>query len=163
MTGSQWVVFTISPEGKCALPAADVYRLIHIPHLIRPPGIPSLVEGFLNLAGSVIPVLRVDRLFGRPDIAFHPYLCVIVLKSTSPPLSLLVGGVDTIIRLDAEHVAPVDPGESFNACVTATATVDGQDIALLETGRLLTVREELMLTELRTIQQRRLAEMGGAA
>ncbi|MFC3675362.1 chemotaxis protein CheW [Ferrovibrio xuzhouensis] len=163
MTGSHWVVFTISPKGKCALPAADVRRLIHIPHLTRPPGIPSLVEGFLNLAGSVIPVLRIDRLFGEPDIAFDPYLCVIVLKNASPPLSLLVEGVDTVIRLHADHISPVDPGESFNACVTASATVDGQDIALLDTRRLLTVREERTLAELLTIQQQRLAEIGGAA
>src|SRR3546814_1839748 len=71
--------------------------------LTRPPGIPSLVEGFLNLAGFVIPVLRIDRLFGEPDIAFDPYLCVIVLKNASSPLSLLVEGVDTVIRLQADE------------------------------------------------------------
>ncbi|HLE20500.1 MAG TPA: chemotaxis protein CheW, partial [Vicinamibacteria bacterium] len=47
-----FLAFELS-ESVCAVPLEEVHSIVHLPALSRPPGMPVLLEGFLNLRGKV--------------------------------------------------------------------------------------------------------------
>jgi len=61
------LVFHLSGQAY-GLPLAEVAEVVPMALLSRAPGLPPLLAGFLNLAGTAVPVLRTDRLFGLPDL-----------------------------------------------------------------------------------------------
>ena len=162
MEGSDWVVFRIT-TCRCALRADDVWKVVHIPLLTSPPGLPPLVIGFMNLAGLAVPVLPLDRLLGQPGGRFHPYLHVLILKSANRPLGLLVERVEAIVRLRDQDMTGVHDDESLNGCIRSRARIGGEEVFLVATERLLDARETRVLSELQAIQQQRLAELGVAS
>src|SRR4051812_6590060 len=60
------VVFHLAGQAY-ALELGAVQEIVLMAALSRPPGLPSMLEGFLNLAGTAIPVVRLDRLFRLPE------------------------------------------------------------------------------------------------
>ena len=85
--------------------------------LSRPPVVPSLLAGFLNLAGIAVPVLRLDRLFGLPDLALGRYTPLVLLRQRECPLALLVERVSRIVAVPEEAILPVPANQAFNDCV----------------------------------------------
>ena len=73
----------------CAIPSANVREVLFMPALARPPGLPAILEGILNLGGVAVPVVKLDRLFGLPERVAGLYTPIIVLRSQNP-LALLV-------------------------------------------------------------------------
>jgi purine-binding chemotaxis protein CheW len=161
MEDTSWVVFRVA-AGKCALRTDDVRKVVHIPLLARPPGLPPLVKGFMDFAGIAIPVLSLDSLLGCPEGSFHPYLHVLILKDNARPLGLIVDRVETVARLPERDLVNVDADESLNGCVAAKTRIEGQETYILAADRLMGARERQVLAELQTMQQQRLTEMGAA-
>ena len=48
--------------------------------LFRPPTIPSLLEGFLNLRGTAVPVLSLGRLFGLHERPLELHTPLVILR-----------------------------------------------------------------------------------
>jgi hypothetical protein len=59
------LLFHLSGQSA-AFPVANVHSVAPMASLARPPGLPSVLEGILNLGGAAVPVLRLDRLFHLP-------------------------------------------------------------------------------------------------
>jgi len=155
-----YVIFHVGGVS-CALARECVHKVLPLPAMGRPPGLPAVVEGILDLAGKAIPVLRFDRLFGLSAQPLHAYRHLILLSSGEPPLALLVDRATDVLRVPAERIMPLHRGETFNGCVAGhIATADGL-IHLLSMERLLDRREQEVLVEFQTTQQRRLEEMRG--
>ena len=55
---------------SCAFPLEAVREIVPMARLSSPPGLPSGLEGFLDLRGIAVPIVRLDRLFDLP--AQHP-------------------------------------------------------------------------------------------
>ena len=72
-----FLAFELS-ESVFAVPLEEVHSIVHLPALSRPPGMPVLLEGFLNLRGKVVPVVRLDRLFELPEKGLGPYTILLV-------------------------------------------------------------------------------------
>ena len=61
-----------------ALPFGEILQVIHLPALTTPPRMPKLLAGFMNVGGNPIPVVRLDRLFGLPEMTpgiYTPLSC----------------------------------------------------------------------------------------
>ena len=158
-----WVAFRVG-SLTLALPRERIGRIISIPALGRPPGLPSAIEGILDLAGRAVPVIRLDRLLGLPPILRHPYQHVVVLREIEPVVALLVDRVTGILRIPSEAESPLPPTETFNDCVTALYSApDSTQIHLLSPERLLSERERLALIDFQATEQRRLAELRSTA
>jgi purine-binding chemotaxis protein CheW len=138
------------------LPLEDVLEIVPLAELSRPPGLPALLAGFLNLGGKALPVLRLDRLFGLPELVPGLYTPLVILRSTSHPLALLVETVSRIVTISADAVVPVPAGESFNDCALGMVTLDGHVVLLLSAERLLLDKEQQCLAELQDREQARL-------
>ena len=51
----------------CAFPLEAVQEIVPMATLYCPPGMPSGLAGFLDLRGTAVPIIRVDRLFDLPS------------------------------------------------------------------------------------------------
>lgn len=127
--------------------------------LAEPPGLPSLLEGFLNLRGAAVPVLRLGRLFGlpAPEAGLHSHL--LVLRSAPHPLALLVDSASEIASLPADAFLPVREGNCFNECAAAEVTAGGRVVHLLAADRLLLEKERRCVSELQARAQQYLDEL----
>jgi len=127
--------------------------------LARPPGLPSALEGILNLAGAAVPVVRLDRLLQLPEQPLGLYSMLIVLQGVSAgQVALLVDRVSGVLSLPESALLPVRDEDSFNACAVAVASVSGQVIHLLSPTRILLEKERESLSQFQAMEQRRLQQ-----
>ena len=116
----------------CAFPLETVKGIVPMAMLSTPPGLPSCLAGFLNLRGTAIPILRLDRLFNLPEQLPGLYTPLIILRAADSPAGVLVASVRRI------------------ASVTKTACLP------LPEGHILLENEHRLLAELQAMEQERL-------
>ncbi len=127
--------------------------------LARTPGQPSLLEGFLNLRGVAVPVVRLDRLFDLPPVAVGLYTPLLVLKGTAHPTAFLVSSVEDVASAPAGTWPRLEEGDSLNGCAWAQFEWRGCRTVVLAPERLLLEQERQCLAELQSQAQRRLEEL----
>src|SRR5713226_3579615 len=141
-----------------AIPLENVDRIAPMAQLARPPGLPAPLEGILNLAGTAVPVLRLDRLLALPEQPPGLYSMLIVLKGVSNGrIAILVDRVSEILPLPGSAFLPV-ANHSFNACAEAAVTVRGEIVHVLSPASILLEQEREALSEYQAIAQRRLQD-----
>ena len=72
-------------EQVYALPLEAVREILPMAQLSRPPGMPSLLDGFLNLGGTSVAVVNLGRLFGSPNPPWQLHSPLLVLRSQQAP------------------------------------------------------------------------------
>jgi purine-binding chemotaxis protein CheW len=150
------LVFRLGPQAY-ALPLAEVREVIPLAALYAPPLMPALLAGFLNLGGTAVPVVRLDRLFDLPEPPPPGrYTPLLLLRAHEGSLALLVERIDSIVKLADADVLPVAPEQAFNDCVTGVATVDAHVVLILSSERLLLEKEQQYLAEVQDREQARL-------
>lgn len=156
------VVFDVGGR-LCALPAASVREVVHYAELAQPPGMPAVLEGFLNYAGEVMPVVRLDRLFDLPARPPGPYAPMLVLRPAFGPLVLLVDSVRTVAAVARNAVLPVSESAAFNGCLEGEVSIADQTVHVLAPQRLLLEQERRRLDQLQAMVVQRLTAMEAPA
>lgn len=152
------LIFELADQ-LAAFPLQDVERIVPMAALARPPGMPAILEGFLNLAGHSVPILRPDRLFRLPFHSAGLHSMVILLKA--PPegeVGLMVDRVREVRTISASALLPIVRGHFFNECCEASVMVDSRVVHLLSPGRIFLEKERELLREFHTFALERLAE-----
>jgi purine-binding chemotaxis protein CheW len=140
-----------------ALPLESVESIAPMAQLARPPGLPSSLEGILNLAGKAVPVLRLDRLLQLPEQRAGLYSMLILVRDVSDGRSaLLVDRVSEILTVPESALLAVDKEHTFNGCTEAEVSIRGQVIHLLYPSRILLREERDALSDFQAVAQRRL-------
>ncbi len=140
-----------------ALPLENVEKIAPMAQLARPPGLPSPLEGILDLGGTAVPVLRLDRLLGLPVHEPGLYSMLIVLKGL---VALLVERASEVRSVSSGELLPVDAKDSFNACAEASFLLRGETVSLLSAQRILLEKERQALSEFQMITQHRVEDWG---
>lgn len=139
-----------------ALPLENVESIAPMAQLSRPPGLPSPLEGVLNLGGRAVPVWRLARLLQLPEQRPGLYSMIIILKRIPDAgTAMLVDRVTEILSVPEIAMIPIADEDSFNGCVEATVPAGGQAIHLLSLERVLLKKEREALSEFQAIEQRR--------
>lgn len=138
------------------LPLAAVEQVIPMAALNAPPGMPSVLAGFLCLGGAAVAVVRLDRLFGLPAAEPGLHTPLIVLREGDPRLALRVDRMRGIVAVDESEMLPGCQTLSFNECVAGMFVVDKEPILLLSVERLLLEKEQQCLAEWHALEQVRL-------
>lgn len=159
MVGDTYVVFRVASIW-CSLEQEFVRRILPLPKLDRPPGLPEAIEGTFDLAGIVVPVLRLDCLFDLPPSPPSIYQHLILCRNDRPPLALLVDMVDRVITLPGDHISRVAMEHTLNGCVVGRFEAGEITVHLLDGGRLFDARERRTLTDFQASQQRRYERLG---
>lgn len=136
-----------------------VDELIPLPALVQLPECPDVIEGFLNLSGSAIPVIRLDRLFGRPRGDDHLYTPLLILRSEEGRVALLVDQIQGIVAL--EQVVPISRYGALNDCAQCMAVLDGRTVIVLDPDCLLLEQEIAYVERLKERAQERLVQFAG--
>lgn len=140
-----------------------IAELILIPALIRVPGQPSILDGFLNLRGTAIPVVSLQRLFHHqaPEPDLHTPL--LVITTSTGPLALRVDRLEEVVAIDGNSLLPYASVDSLNECATAQFEWNGQAVAMLSPERLLLTKERECLADLQAQTQERLESLEATA
>jgi purine-binding chemotaxis protein CheW len=152
------LVFQLA-DRFAALPLEDVERIAPMAELACPPGLPSVLEGVLNLAGAAIPVLRLDRLFELRAQRLGLYSMLVILKALhGNTIAILVDRVSGIFPVPENAFLPIDQEDSFNGCSEATVFVRDHITHVLSPTRMLLAKERVALSEFQAAAQRRLQD-----
>ncbi|MBC7951325.1 MAG: chemotaxis protein CheW [Rhodospirillaceae bacterium] len=156
-TSDMHVVFRLSGI-RLALPADCMAEMVLEPRLTRPPTAPPVVAGVMDLRGSLIPVIRLDRLLDLPPPARTPFRPVLVLSRPPPaPWAVLVEAVEEVLGPEFPRVAaPSDL--AFDDCVLGMLVLPGGPVPVLAPERLLRKREAMALEDFRDRAAARLEE-----
>jgi purine-binding chemotaxis protein CheW len=147
---------------RCALPAAVIQEVLLLPELSRPPGMPSFLEGVMNLGGTAVPVLRLDRLFGLPEREANLYTPLILLRDRQPAVALMVDRVLGVAAVEGGREAGTEAGDGlFAECVAALMGEGEEATFLLDAGRILAAEERERLAVFQAKARERLAEWEG--
>lgn len=157
LAASRLVVFRLCGQGF-ALPVEVVAEVVPLAWLDRPPGLPAVIEGILNLGGRAVAVLRTDRILGLGDGRFGLDASILILRGNEEgaPLGLLVEHVDGVPSGEEARAMGLDPQRSFNGCVADQVELGGRTLHLLDAARLLLEEEKARLAEFRATAQARL-------
>ena len=143
----------------CAFPLEAVREIVPMATLSSPPGLPSGLAGFLDLRGTAIPIVRLDRLFDLPEQQPGLHTPMIVLRGASRP-DRHSGGIGSRHRASALFAAVGDTGRRhFQGCATAALELDGDLIHLLSPAALLEANEARLLADYSAMAQARLLHM----
>ncbi|MBF0563056.1 MAG: chemotaxis protein CheW, partial [Alphaproteobacteria bacterium] len=118
------------------------------------------VEGFLDLAGEIMPVLRLDRLMGLNGAPVELYTPLVVTAAGGDRMALMV---DQVLGVATAAIHPVMAGETLNGCVAGVAGAGDAAASLLAIDRILLVLERQRIAAFQreiTARQKRVAETG---
>jgi purine-binding chemotaxis protein CheW len=148
-------VFVVANQSY-ALPFGEVLQVVHLPALTTPPRMPNLLAGFMNVGGNPIPVVRLDRLFGLPEMSPGIYTPLLLLRHPSRRLALMVENVIGIVKVADDAIVPIDQNHTFNGSVVGLVQRDNQVHLLLCAEKILLEQEQHCLAELQDQEQHRL-------
>jgi purine-binding chemotaxis protein CheW len=156
-----FVIFVVA-EHSCALPAEQVEEIVPLAALVRPPNLPSILDGFLNLRGTALPVLQLRRLLGFSVSEPEVYSPLIIAKAEGGRVALWVDRVEDVVAVKAENLQPFEESTSFNGCAQAQFSWNNCNVTVLSANRLLLNSEKERLAEFKARMQERLDQIDGA-
>src|SRR5216684_9375799 len=130
---------------NCAFPLDAVQEIVPMAWLSRPPGLPSLLAGFLDLRGTAIPIIRLDRLFDLPEQRAGLYTPLIIPRGPDTPVGVLVSSIRHIVSAAETAFLPLPERHTFHDCASATVEVDGDMVHVLCPERILLENERSLL------------------
>ncbi|MBX9634722.1 MAG: chemotaxis protein CheW [Magnetospirillum sp.] len=142
-----------------AIPVETVSEVVPFAWLSKPPRMPAFVQGILNLGGSAVPVLRLDRLLGMPSATIGLDASILIMKTTEAPLGLLVEHVDGVQSASDFQVMTIDDRQSFQGCLAAQLDGPLGCVHLVSWPRLMLEEEQQRLGDFQRRAQERLAEL----
>src|SRR5580698_8848026 len=140
----------------CAFPLEAVREIVPMARLSSPPGLPLGLLGFLDLRGTAVPIVRLDRLFDLPEQQPGLHTPMIVLHGSPGPTGILVNDVRSIVQVPAEQLVDIPGDRTFQGCATGALRLDGEVIHVLSPAALLQVSEARVFADYAAIAQARL-------
>jgi len=149
-----------SSKQDCAFPLDVIQEIVPMTQLSSPPGMPSLLAGFLDLGGFAVAIIRLDKLFNLPEQRPGLHTPLIILRGQrGGRTGVLVGGVRRIVKVARPAFMSVPPGNLFCDCATAVIDLDGTPVHILSPDRILLEKESQILAEFQSIEQERLEDL----
>jgi purine-binding chemotaxis protein CheW len=143
----------------CAFPLEAVREIVPMAQLSSPPGLPSGLLGFLDLRGTAIPIVRLDRLFDLAEQKPGLHTPMIILRGVLGAIGILVDSVRGILPAPIARLVDLPEDGTFQGCATAGLQLDGELIYLLSPVALLGAHEDRLLADYAAVSQARLLHM----
>jgi purine-binding chemotaxis protein CheW len=143
----------------CAFPLEAVREIVPMARLSSPPGLPSGLAGLLNLRGTAIPIIRMDRLFDLPEQQPGLHTPMIVLRGIRGPIGILVHAVGGIAKVPLTKLLEIPADSTFHGCATGGIELEGVLIHLLSPATLLQANEDRLLADYSAMSEARILHM----
>jgi purine-binding chemotaxis protein CheW len=143
----------------CAFPLEAVREIVPMATLSTPPGLPSGLAGFLDLRGTGVPIVRLDRLFDLSDQQPGLHTPMIILRGVLGPIGILVDSVLGIVPAPAARLLDLPADGTFQGCARAVLQIDGEPVHLLSPAALLETNEARLLADYGAMSRARLLHL----
>lgn len=102
---SQYVVCELDNE-KYALGISDVYEIIKMKKITVIHNSKPFLEGVINLRGKIVPIVNLHKKLGLKNYTLTKTTRVVVLKSRSEMVGVIVDKVDRVTRFSDIQPSP---------------------------------------------------------
>ncbi|GAE25984.1 chemotaxis signal transduction protein [Halalkalibacter wakoensis JCM 9140] len=134
--GEQFVVFSVNQQ-LYSLSIEEVVEILRVPTITSVPGINEMIEGVINLRGSIIPVISLHKRFDLKVPKKHKKNRVVIVQGESENIGLIVEEVRMVTKFEEENVEPT-PGQTLKEEIfNGFAKLDGQVIGILDLKKVL--------------------------
>ena len=104
----QLVSFALGDE-TFGVEITKVREIILMCEITEVPQSPHYVKGLINLRSSVIPVVDLRTLFGLAERELTAESRIMVMQVGSRTIGIIVDGVDEVLRISQNEIAPPPP------------------------------------------------------
>lgn len=151
---------------RLGLEVRYVREVLPCVRLVRPPEMPGMLRGFLNLEGQLIPVLRLEQLLqlALNDPNWNPekqtQSRIIVAEMEGQRLAWLVDEGVELLRFEQGETVRLPRDHTLNNCASQVIPRPPPEmsIVLLDPGKLLFESERTRLAQLQSREQDRLVQ-----
>ena len=157
---TQYLTFKLGKE-TFAIPISNVREVLKLPDLTDIPGTPDFIRGVINVRGSVVSVVDLNRKFGKPlTIEDKKRTRIIIVESLNRGKKTVIGAmadsVDEVLDLmDDQIEPPPDVGIDLKTdFVVGVGKSDGRFIILLDVGRVFSTEEMILMQTTRQVEVR---------
>lgn len=106
---TQCLTFLLGEE-MFAVPILNVREIIEHGHITVVPMMPDAIRGVINLRGAVVPVVDLNRRFGRGHTKEGKRTCIVIVEIPRDTETLVVGmmvdAVSEVLDIPASQVEP---------------------------------------------------------
>jgi chemotaxis signal transduction protein len=119
-----------------------------------------MLNGFLNLRGTIVPLILLRHLLRLPAAPLEEYTPVIIVKTSTQSLALVVDRVLEVEHFDRfQTTTPIEEGHTLNDFAEGHLHRGENSFILLNVDRLLLAEERKRLQELSSEARSRLDEI----
>jgi purine-binding chemotaxis protein CheW len=105
-TGGKYLTLFLGAE-EYGIEILKVQEIIRVLPITRVPRMPAFVRGVINLRGRIVPVLELRERFGMDRSAEARENCIIVVRTGSLSLGMLVDRVNEVMTVADGEIEPV--------------------------------------------------------
>ena len=138
-----YVVFKIDRQHY-ALPLDHVIRAVRMVAFTPVPDAPHSVLGIINMAGQMLPVIDLRRLFGQTDKPLELEDLLLIIQIQGQTVAVIVDEVLSILELTSTQVQSPPSAVSQSRFLAAAVRQDDMMILVLDASRLLPNNGERM-------------------
>ncbi|MGH7589840.1 MAG: chemotaxis protein CheW [Gemmatimonadales bacterium] len=114
---NQFLVFEVAGR-RLALPASALHEVVRAVAITPLPKAPPIVEGVVNVRGTLVPALDIRQRFGLPGVPVAPGQHLLIARAGSRTVALRVDRALDLIAVDKSAIASaarVAPGAEYVA------------------------------------------------
>ncbi len=139
---SQFLTFRLSTE-EYAIEILRVQEIRGYSAITPIPNMPPYMRGFMNLRGTVVPIVDLRIKFGIADVEYNQFTVIIVANVSSRVVGLVVDSVSDVLSIPAKDIEPPPAlGAGIDTSfLTGMAKSNDRLIALLEIEKVVPIRE----------------------
>ncbi|MEG6615474.1 chemotaxis protein CheW [Peptococcaceae bacterium 1198_IL3148] len=101
----QLVVFQLSDQ-KYALPIQETQEIIRMTDVTRIPNANYYLEGIINLRGTILPVINLNRRLGLMEKEADDETRIVVVENNSQKVGMIVDSVLEVGRFNESEIEP---------------------------------------------------------
>lgn len=125
---TQLVVFKLDNE-EYAIPITDLREIIQIPDIAPVPNSPEFIRGILNLRGTIVVVIDLEKRFHLNRVGDSKAIHIIITEVSGTTFGLVVDKVNEVLRVPASkiHPSPALMSSKINADYLRGVAVLGEE------------------------------------
>jgi purine-binding chemotaxis protein CheW len=101
----QLVIFQLNDQ-KYALPIQETQEIIRMSNITRVPNTKHYVEGIINLRGSIVPVINLNKRLNLPVTEYGEDTRIIVVEHGGQKVGMIVDVVLEVGRFSENEIEP---------------------------------------------------------
>lgn len=133
---AQFVVFSINNQ-LYSLSIEEVIEILRVPVITAVPGINYMIEGVINLRGSIIPVVSLHKRFNLPKSAANKKNRIVIVQGKHEYIGVMVDEVKMVTRFNESSIEPVSGQMVEEEVFKSYAKHEGEVIGVLNLGKVL--------------------------